>query len=293
MSSFDLTLVLVSALLHALWNLQAKGSASPLAFMVGLQLVSAVVLAPLLLFVDFAEVPRAVWAMLAATAVAHAFYQYWLAMSYRHGELSVVYPISRSTPAFVPLVAVPLFGEPISPAGAAGIALVVFGMWLVQLDGRFRGRDLFAPGTGFAFLTLLATVAYSLADKRAMALLAGAGWSGPLPRPVFYYVLLVLAPTPLLLLLARRSLAPAELRELVRGRPGTVASGAIAGFASYALILQALGASSVSYVVAARQMSVVFAVGLAALWLGERPARARWLGALATVAGVAAIALFG
>jgi drug/metabolite transporter (DMT)-like permease len=166
-------------------------------------------------------------------------------------------------------------------------------LWLVQVDGRLRGRDLFAPGTGFAFLTLLATVAYSLADKRAMALLAGAAWSGPLPRPVFYYVLLVLAPTPLLLLLARRSLAMPELRELVRSRSGTVATGAVAGFASYALILQALGTSSVSYVVAARQMSVVFAVALAAFWLGERPARARWLGALCTIAGVAAIALFG
>jgi drug/metabolite transporter (DMT)-like permease len=39
-------------------------------------------------------------------------------------------------------------------------------------------------------------------------------------------------------------------------------------------------------------VSVLFAVGIGALWLRERPSRPRVVGALATVAGVALIALF-
>jgi drug/metabolite transporter (DMT)-like permease len=62
-------------------------------------------------------------------------------------------------------------------------------------------------------------------------------------------------------------------------------------FASYTLILAALQTALVSYVVAARQTSVLFAVGLGVAVLGERPGRARVAGALATVAGVALIAM--
>ena len=66
---------------------------------------------------------------------------------------------------------------------------------------------------------------------------------------------------------------------------------ALASFASYALILEALRTAPVSYVVAVRQTSVIFAVILAVGWLGERPSRIRVLGGLATVVGVALIAL--
>ena len=56
------------------------------------------------------------------------------------------------------------------------------------------------------------------------------------------------------------------------------------------LILEALRTAPVSYVVAIRQTSVIFAVILAVGWLGERPSRLRVLGSLATVLGVALIA---
>ena len=67
----------------------------------------------------------------------------------------------------------------------------------------------------------------------------------------------------------------------------------VAGFVSYTLILQALRSAPVSYVVATRQLSVVFAVGLALFWLRERPSRARMAGALLTVVGVITIGLAG
>ena len=66
---------------------------------------------------------------------------------------------------------------------------------------------------------------------------------------------------------------------------GAIGAG-LASFASYVLILEAFRTASVSYVVAARQVSVLFAVALAALFLHERPSRLRLLGTLATVAGV-------
>jgi drug/metabolite transporter (DMT)-like permease len=58
-------------------------------------------------------------------------------------------------------------------------------------------------------------------------------------------------------------------------------------------VLQALATAPASYVVAVRQASVLFALLLGVLRLRERPGRPRVLGALATVAGVALIALYG
>jgi drug/metabolite transporter (DMT)-like permease len=49
----------------------------------------------------------------------------------------------------------------------------------------------------------------------------------------------------------------------------------------------------VSYVVAARQVSVLFALALSVLLLRERPSRARIAGALATVLGVGLISRYG
>ena len=65
---------------------------------------------------------------------------------------------------------------------------------------------------------------------------------------------------------------------------------ALISFASYGLILQALRTAPVSYVVATRQISVLFAVAIGALRWRERPSRLRLLGALATVVGVALVA---
>ena len=66
-----------------------------------------------------------------------------MSLAFEHGDLTLVYPIVRSTPAVLPFIAVPLLGERISAIGGAGIATVVGGLWLVQL-GRGVRRQAFA-----------------------------------------------------------------------------------------------------------------------------------------------------
>lgn len=283
--------MLLSALLHALWNTVQKGSKSPLAYLLTMQIVSAVAAIGVLPFFVWSEISTEVWLLMAATALAHGFYSYWLSLSYQHGDLSVVYPIARTTPAFVPLLAIPLLGERVSLAGGGGILLVVAGMWLVQTEGRLRARDFRTAAAGFAYLTLLSTVIYSLIDKQAMHLLESDAWTGPAPRSVVYFLLLAAGHTPVFGALAWRRLPAGALRRVVRDQRGGVLAGALASFASYTLILEALRTAPVSYVVAVRQTSVIFAVLLAVGWLGERPGPMRVLGSLATVLGVALIAL--
>jgi uncharacterized membrane protein len=189
---------------------------------------------------------------------------------------------------------VPLLGESLHPVGALGIAVVVAGIWLVNWGAPGAGAALRfqSPATRYAFLTLAATVVYSLVDKAAMATLTRSAWPSALPRSLAYALLLFAAHAVAFTPIVLRARGVAVLSE-VAGHDLARATGAAAiSVIGYALILRALETSPVSYVVAVRQSSVLFAVGLSALWLRERPGRPRVLGAVATVAGVALIAWF-
>jgi drug/metabolite transporter (DMT)-like permease len=299
LSLVDLALVLLSALLHAVWSVSIKQSSDPLAFNWLQCLFSLVWLSAVAVWVPWAAIPREVWLLLALTGPTHALYLYWMSRAYERGDLSLVYPIARSTPAFLPFFAVPLFGESLHPLGALGIAVVVTGMWLVHLGpasaipGAVREPRAFASSAArFAYLTLGATVAYSLIDKAAMARLAASEWPTALPRSLAYSLLLYLAHTLFFTPLVLSARGRAALRDAMKI---DLARAAVAGAISvigYALILRALETSLVSYVVAVRQSSVLFAIALGALWLRERPGRPRVIGAFATVFGVALIAWF-
>jgi drug/metabolite transporter (DMT)-like permease len=293
LSPTDLALVLLSALLHAVWSVSIKQSGDPLCFNLLQTWVGAFGLAAAAPWIPWREIPTEVWGLVLLTGPTHALYLYWMSRAYEHGDLSLVYPIARSTPAFLPLFAVVLFGEQLRPLGAFGIAVVVAGMWLVHLGPGFERQSLNAPATRFALLTLLATVAYSLIDKAAMARLAAGAWPGPVPRAITYSLLLDLAHALGFAPLFFRARSLADLRAAARAQLPLASAAAVISFVGYTLILRAFETSLASYVVAVRQSSVLFAVALGALWLRERPTRPRVIGAAATVAGVALIALFG
>lgn len=293
MPLYALGLVLISALLHASWNVATKGSSSPTAFMLTMEGVAVVLYLPVLAlgFVP-AEIPREVWFCIGASAVTHSLYAYWLTRGYAHGDLSLVYPIARSTPAVLPLLAVPLLGETVSWLGGLGIGLVVVGMWAIQTEGRLRAKEFLSTGAIFAYLTLLTTVVYSLVDKHAVQLLDAATWTGRAPRVLVYIALFELMFVPLFFVLAMRSISVAEVLKTARSEGKLAIAGAAIGMLSYALALEALRSAPVSYVVAVRQSSVLFAAVLGAIWLRERSGWVRMLGIAATIGGVAVISFY-
>jgi drug/metabolite transporter (DMT)-like permease len=300
LSPTDLALVLVSALLHAIWSVSIKQSGDPLCFNLLQTWSGSLLLAVAAPFVPWHAIPVSVWGLVLLTGPTHALYLYWMSRAYEHGDLSLVYPIARSTPAFLPPFAVLFFGEKLHPLGALGIFVVVGGMWLVQVQqtaslpvrSEAKPRE-DRPALRFAVLTLLATVVYSLLDKAAMARFAASDWPGPVPRAITYSLLLQVAHALAFAPLFFRARSVSALRAAARTQLTTAITAALISFVGYALILRAFETALASYVVAVRQSSVLFAVALGALWLRERPGRPRVLGAFATVIGVVLIAVFG
>lgn len=290
MTSSALLLVLLSAGLHALWSTSIKTSRDPLAFNVLQALISVGFGLVVLTWVDLGALPREVWIALLGTSVSHGCYFFLLGRALERGELTLVYPIARSTPALLPLIAVPFLGESISWLGGLGIATVVVGMWLVSTRGVVSWRALRGPGAGFAYLTLLSTVAYSLFDKEAMARLDVVE-TGPLPAPVVFYFLLCCGSLVCFLPLALPRVGRLGMARTLREEWKAALTAAAVSFVGYGLILEAYRTAPASYVVAVRQSSVLFAMVLGVRLLREGPGPARILGALATVVGVVLIAL--
>lgn len=293
MTPLELALVLGSALLHAAWSAAIKGSGDPMVFNLLQKALPILLFAAALPWVSLGEIPAPVWRILAATSVAHGLYFYWMTRAFQQGDLTLVYPIARSTPAILPLVAVPALGEELTTAGVLGVGVVVAGIWLVHLDRNLPRGSFGGAAAGFAYLTLAATVAYSLLDKAAMAALSGSAWTSPVPRPLFFCLLLYLGSAAVFAPLALRRVGVRAVAARLRGQLGPASLAAGVSLLGYGLILKALETAPVSYVVAARQTSVIFALVLGMAWLRESPGRSRVVGGLATFVGVALISLAG
>ncbi len=110
MSPAVIVLVMASCVLRAGWNLQVKRwSVSPAFFLRATGLVTLVT-APVAALVGAPAAMRhaslTLWLCLLITGVCMAGYYICLALAYRSGDVSVVYPLARISPLFVvPLAA--------------------------------------------------------------------------------------------------------------------------------------------------------------------------------------------
>ena len=212
-------LVLVSAFLHAAWSVSIKGSSNPLAFNAGQALLTLPIAAIGLTSLERELFTPRLLGFAVGTGISHGLYFYWLSRALERADLTLVYPIVRSTPALLPLLAVPFLGETPSLAGGLGIAVVVAGIWGVQ-GTELHANRLTAPSLRYAWLTLLATVGYSLSDKAAMAALASGDYRGWLPPALLWFCVLSLTSSCVFLPLALRHVRAAELGRCCARRAG-------------------------------------------------------------------------
>jgi drug/metabolite transporter (DMT)-like permease len=279
-----LVLVVCAAILHAVWNALAKRADNQFLFLwCSVSLATALLLPLGLLRLPAEPAPASGLPFVAASAAIHALYFWALGRAYRYGDFSRVYPMARGLGvALVPLVALPLFGERLSWIGSLGVGLVVLGIAaLGALPARVTPSVARASGaaTAWALVTGLTIAAYSLVDK------AGVTRLHPMPYIALMGVSLsvVLAP----IVLADR---PALRHEWARHWRAILVASAM-NLTSYLLVLFAFRLSKVGYVVAARELSILFSAFIGSLWLGEGRLAPRLAGASIVLAGVVCVAL--
>lgn len=256
-----LALALAAAVVHAVWNLLLAGARDSQAVTGVAMVVGCAVFAPFL----SGEIDAGVWPYVAASAALELLYFALLALAYSRFSLSGVYPLARgSAPVFVLLV-----GGVSVALQAVGVVLVAAGVLLVR--GLRRGDW---QETALALAVGAAIAGYTLVDK------SGLRHADPLP----YLELVLVVPA-----LAYASfIGHGRLRAALSWR---AAAAGVGMFGAYALTLAALRLADAAPVAAVRETSIVIAVLLGAVVLGEAVGRMRAAGAVVIVAGVAAIAL--
>jgi hypothetical protein len=97
MHGYAPTFVLLSAILHATWNAQLKGSSNRSQFMASMSTSMGTLALICLPFVPFPV--GSAWACIALSAVLHAAYNLFLLHNYRICDFSSAYPIARGISA--------------------------------------------------------------------------------------------------------------------------------------------------------------------------------------------------
>jgi uncharacterized membrane protein len=288
MSGLALGLVLVAAFLHASWNYLAKKSRNKIAFIWWAILFSTILFFPMFIyFWPAVTISPAGWACIVATGILHAFYFWFMGGAYERGDLSLVYPLSRGTgPMLVPILAVLFINEQLSFPGVLGITLVIAGIYVIHLRSfsipSFLEPFLSMRGSAslWALCTGVTIAGYSLVDKVGVTLVY---------PPVYIYLMFVIS----LLLLSPYVFVKVRL-DLKKEWNINKVKILIVGFLdlfTYLLILFALQISKVSYVAAAREVSIVFSAYLGIMLLREKNAPQKLAGAVLISLGVVLIGL--
>ncbi|MET0336077.1 MAG: EamA family transporter [Rhizobacter sp.] len=292
MSATALALVLVAALLHALWNVAAKKAGGDSRFVLLVAMMIVVVWAPVGLWAGWDAVPRwgwAEWGLIVASGVTHLVYFNVLLRGYAASDLTVVYPVARGTgPLVASAGAVLLLGESLSALGLLGVLAVtggVFliaggpGLWSKAHDPAQRQRV--HAGVMWGAVTGLLISAYTLIDGYAVKV-----W---LISPILIDYFGNFARIPFML--------PAALRdrglfmEAVRAQWKHALVIATISPLAYVLVLYAATMAPLSHVAPAREVSMLFAALLGGKLLGEGDRGLRVVGALCIALGVAGLAL--
>lgn len=289
MSHFAFTLIIISAVMHALWNLLVKRSRHKTVFIWWMFIASSGLFSLMipLLAEPFYFPDMHTLMMVSLGAVCFVLYHLFNGRAYRGGDLSVVYPLCQTSMIYVPIWGVILLGERLSFMGVCGILLVIFGTYSIQLQRLSFAemvrpfRNLKSPSVRDALSAGFIYSIGSIAEK------SGVKNYSPL---YFTYILVLLMLFLMSFNMVRpkyRAMIGAELRE----HWGLILCSGPVMMASFLTFRYGLNLSPVSYAVPVRQVSIVIGVLIGILFLRESFGRIRLVSALFIMSGVVLIRL--
>jgi drug/metabolite transporter (DMT)-like permease len=286
MSLSALILVLIAAVLHAVWNFLAKDAHDSSAFMWWGVSVGALWYGVVVSTRSSLALPAHAWFILLPSLIMEIVYLALITRGYANGDLSQVYPIARgSPPLFIALWSALFLGERLSLLGYGGIALLVFGIYLASIpaftDFWKPLRALTHRPTQLALLAAICVSIYSTLDK------IGVSYSTPLVYNAWVYAGIGIGYAPVVWSRANRASTLREWKTNWR----RIVLGSFATIGSYFLALTGLSMTAASYVGAVRATSVIVGALLGWLWLKESFGAVRVIAAATMVTGLLLVAI--
>ncbi|MBS7619638.1 EamA family transporter [Candidatus Bathyarchaeota archaeon] len=281
---------MISAISHAFWNLLAKKGLNKMAFIWLTSFSSLIsVLPAFILILPRIFYPINATPFLLASGFIEALYFISLVKAYEAGDLSLVYPLARSSPLIVLILAVVFLKETISSWGIIGLSLVILGVYVIHLRS-FSFRDFIHPivslrsrASQWALMTAIWTSIYSLIDKMAVGIV------DPILYAFWLDIFIVIFLTPIVFKRLGLRRIVAEFKE---NRMNPIVSGFLMR-AGYVLVLVALSLSQLSYIISIRQLSIVLGSFLGITLLHEPYGKSRLIGSILIFSGVFTLSVLG
>lgn len=289
MSLLAIVLILASAFFSPLRDLCTKQSKDKPLFVWWMAVCAIVITFPFAAYFLFTQPPTLRdFGFIAAVSFVHVAFWFFNAKAYEGGDISHVYPIIRSSPALVLLLAIVFLEEKVSMLGVAGIGLTTLGLYIINLK-KISLKGILEPirsirtdvHTQWAILALISVGIFYILDKVGVenihpmnyAILTNIfGW--------FIYSAYILSTRS-----KKQILKPWQNNRL------NIFWAALFASLNYPLLLFALQISNVSYINAFKQVSVVIAVVFGSVFLKEKSGKIRLFAALLILAGALTIAL--
>lgn len=294
-------LITLSAFIHAFWNFFSKRQNPSIAFFLIASVVSAFLIAPLLVIYRYGLpfFTTTDWLLVGATGICQAIYYVGLSGAYRNGDLSLAYPLARALPVLlVALISLALGrGNQIGALAFIGFILVATGCLIFPLPnfGELKLRHYLNICCLFAALAALGTTGYTLIDDQILRNLRTAPGM-PLVKTQITLLFMALENISLTTALAIYTCLHRSDYHILRSTWKTTwlpASGAgLMMTGAYGLVLLSMAfVTNVSYVSAFRQVSLPIGVFLGMVVHREPRYLPRLVGLAIILAGLTLVSL--
>ncbi len=298
MTTQAVVLIIVSAFLHAGWNLLVKKChPSPSLFLFA-NTLGVLFFSPLLLFLKnhLFLIPPQIYLLLIATGFFMALYLFNLAQAYTLGTMSVIYPTIRALPIILVTLTLAIFkGESFSSIYLFGALLIIIGLYLNwgSIDKREFITNLFSPAGKYVFLAAIGTAGYSLVDAEGVTIMNKLAPFSAITAPSTYIILQGFSASLwLLVLIVTKPSERRKIRVVLKNEKITAILVGVGMYATYGLVLASmLFADNVGYIVAFRQLSIPLGAFLGWFILKDNFNSLKLVGTIILVAGLIMVAL--
>lgn len=274
MSPTVIALALTAAIMHASWNAFLRSGADRLWSITVMGLTGIAAAIPLMIYYPLPSLTG--FGFILTSALLQVAYSVFLVFAYRLGDLGQVYPIVRgSVPLLVSLGGFLLTGQVLAPTQLLGVVLVAAGIMSLSL-GNNR-----APTSSilWALLTGLIIATYATVDSTGVRLFAD-------PKTYAAWVLFTYGVLLIVAYCLMRGRFTINLRE--RECQKALIAGVFVLIA-YGVVIIAYSMGPAGPITAIRETSVVFAMIIGRLFLGEKLTAKRIIACIIVAAGAIAI----
>ena len=281
MDTSAFALVLFSALLHSVWNFFTKKTEINRIVMLWCGWFCAGIISlPFALYYSDLSGFHLKWVLfIFLTSVVHALYLYLLGWSYSLGEMLFIYPLARGFGILLTMSVVLIFNiEALSKFGYLGVMSLAAGIMLIAFK-KVNDLNKMMP-IAASFLVGTCTCTYSIIDKFSVQVI-----------PPFLYISLMFFFTPIILSPIIYFRLKDKVRKIFKHHLPFSASIGLVTFVTYSMILKAMTLASATYVVALREVAIIFGAILGVKLLNEELNLRKIIGIIAIFFGAMLIKL--